>query len=133
MAATQPNIMQIIADGAKPGAAPATAASKAQAGADRRAAPRVQTTAHDYVTLNDVQYPLKNWSASGLLFGPMSHPPDIGQRLTLKVTVRSGDDRLRFDATCEVARVANNLIAVRYQCQSAETASRIKSYFSSAA
>jgi hypothetical protein len=126
--------MQIIADGAKRTGEPATAAAKAAAsasGADRRAAPRLATTAHDRVTFNNVEYPLRNWSVSGLLFGPMGHAPEIGQKLALKVVVRCGEDRLRFDATGEVVRVANNLIAVRYQCHSGDTAARIKDYFTS--
>ena len=128
LAATQPDYMQIIADGAK-----RQTTVKAQGGAERRTSPRFQTTPNDYVTFNDVQYPLRNWSATGLLFGPMGAPPEIGQRFTLKVTVRCGDDRLRFDANCDVVRVVNGQIAVRYQPASAETASRIKAFFSSAA
>ncbi|HEX9462239.1 MAG TPA: PilZ domain-containing protein [Alphaproteobacteria bacterium] len=123
--------MQIIADGAKGPRRGTPMTSKPQEAADRRTSPRVQTTANDYVTFNNVQFPLRNWSGSGLLFGPMGSPLDIGQKLTLKVTVRCGDDRLRFDADCEVARVANGLVAVRYQCLSGDTAARIRDHFSS--
>jgi hypothetical protein len=133
VAATQPDIMQIIADGAKRGAATSTAGAKPQSGAERRVAPRLATTANDRVTFNNVDYPLRNWSATGLLFGPMGHSPAIGQKLALKVVVRCGEDRLRFDATGEVVRVANNLIAVRYECHSGDTAARIKDHFASAA
>jgi len=128
MVATTPDYMQIIADGAKQGSKPAVAAAKSDG--ERRAAPRVQTGANDYVTFNGVRFPLKNWSVSGLLFGPMGNPPVLGETLVLNVTVRCGDDRLRFDAKCEVARVANSLVAVRYECKSAEAAARIKAYFS---
>ena len=126
--ATTPDYMQIIADGAKSAKGAAVAAAKPQDG-DRRAAPRVQTGPNDYVTFNNVRFPLRNWSVSGLLFGPMGNPPVLGEILILNVTVRCGDDRLRFDAKCEVARIANNLIAVRYECQSPEIAARIKAYF----
>ena len=125
MAATQPDYMQIIADGAK-------RQGGVKSGAERRMSPRFQTTPNDYVAYNDVQYPLRNWSATGLLFGPMGAPPEIGEQFTVKVTVRCGDDRLRFDATCNVVRVVNGQIAVSYQPVSAETASRIKAFFQSA-
>lgn len=100
------------------------------AAADRRTSPRAPTSANDYVTFNSIRFPLRNWSSSGLLFGPMGSPPEPNQKLTLNVTVQCGNDRLRFDATCEVVRIANNLVAVRYQCQSAETAARIQAHFS---
>jgi hypothetical protein len=125
--ATSPDFIQIIAQGAKQPAAPGPAAAAARD--DRRAAPRVATTANDYVTFNDVRFPLRNWSASGLLFGPMGTPPATGQKLTLKVTVTCGHDRLRFDAACEVVRVANNVVAAKYECQSADAAPRIRAYF----
>ncbi len=123
--ATSPDMIQIIAEGAKRTEGPGPAA----AGSDRRAALRVATTANDYVTFNNVRFPLRNWSASGLLFGPMGSPPEVGQNLTLKVTVSCGQDRLRFDAACQVVRVANNLVAAKYECQSPEVAARIRAFF----
>jgi hypothetical protein len=122
---TSPDFIQIIAKGAKHPAGPASAA----AGSDRRVSPRVATSANDYVTFNSVRFPLKNWSGSGLLFGPMGSPPAVGQKLTLQVTVMCGQDRLRFDAACEVVRVVNNLVAAKYACQSADTAAKIRAYF----
>lgn len=138
-----PDIMQIIADGAKrqtnattPAAhGPAAKAPEprtttaAASGADKRAAPRAVTAPDDYVILNGLQLPLRNWSAAGLLFGPMGTPPAIGQTIQIKVTVRCGDDRLKFEASGQVMRVANGQVAVRYRCASAETAARIKAYF----
>lgn len=125
MTATSPDFIQIIAQGAKQPAGPAPAAARD----DRRAAPRIATSANDYVTFNSVRFPLKNWSATGLLFGPMGSPPAVGQKLTLNVTVMCGQDRLRFDAACDVVRVANNLVAAKYACQSAEVAAKIRAYF----
>jgi hypothetical protein len=126
--ATSPDFIQIIADGAKPAAAPGTA-SKSQDGSDRRTSPRLQTSANDYVTFNSVRFPLRNWSATGLLFGPMGTPPGVGQKLVLNVTVTCGNDRLRFNAACDVVRVANGQVAARYQCSSPEVAARIRDYF----
>jgi len=40
-----------------------------------------------------------------------------------------GNDRLRFDAACEVVRVANNLVAAKYVCQAGDTAAKIRAYF----
>jgi hypothetical protein len=119
--ATSPDFIQIIAQGAKRPAAPD--------GGDRRISPRVATSANDYVTFNNVRFPLRNWSGSGLLFGPMGTPPAIGQKLTLTVTVMCGKDRLRFEAACDVVRVVNNQVAARYECQSSEAAAKIRAFF----
>lgn len=100
-------------------------------GVEKRTALRALTAPDDHVILNSLRLPLRNWSVAGLLFGPMGTPPAIGQTVQLKVTVRCGDDRLKFEATGEVMRVANGQVAVRYQCASAEAAARIKAYFSS--
>lgn len=100
-------------------------------GVEKRAAPRALTSPDDHVILNGLRLPLRNWSVAGLLFGPMGTPPAIGQTVQLKVTVRCGDDRIKFEATGEVMRVANGQVAVRYQCVSAETAARIKAFFAS--
>lgn len=100
-------------------------------GVEKRAAPRALTAPDDHVILNGLRLPLRNWSAAGLLFGPMGTPPAIGQTVQLKVTVRCGEDRLKFEATGEVMRVVNGQVAVRYQCASPETAARIKAYFAS--
>lgn len=127
MTATSPDFIEIIAQGAKRPAGPAAAA--AAAGSDRRTSPRLATSANDYVTFNNIRFPLRNWSATGLLFGPMGTPPAIGQKLTLTVTVMCGKDRLRFDAACEVVRVVNAQVAARYQCQSAEAAAKIRAFF----
>jgi hypothetical protein len=123
--ATSPDFIQIIAQGAKRPAGPAVAA----AGTDRRMSPRVATGANDYVTFNNVRFPLKNWSATGLLFGPMGAAPEVGQQLTLNVTVQCGQDRLRFDAACQVVRVVNNLVAAKYECKVPEIAAKIRAYF----
>jgi len=123
--ATNPDFIQIIAQGAKRPAGPAAAA----VGSDRRVSPRVTTGANDYVTFNSVRFPLKNWSATGLLFGPMGAPPEVGHKVTLNVTVTCGQDRLRFDAACQVVRVVNNLVAAKYDCQAADVAARIRAYF----
>lgn len=125
MTATSPDFIQIIAQGAKRPDGPAAPA----VGSERRISPRVATTANDYVTFNNVRFPLRNWSATGLLFGPMGTPPDVGQKLTLKVTVTCGQDRLRFDAACQVVRVAGGQVAAKYDCQSPEAAARIRAYF----
>jgi hypothetical protein len=89
--------------------------SKPENNNDRRTSPRLQTTANDHVTFNGVQFPLRNWSATGLLFGPMGTPSTVGQKLSLKVTVTCGADRLRFDAACDVIRVASGQVAARYE------------------
>ncbi len=101
-----------------------------QAATDRRTQVRHKPHPDDYVIVNKVRFPLRNWSPVGLLFGPMSNPPPIGERLELKVGVLSRGDRLRFDAIGEVMRVDHGNVAVRYTC-SADNESRIKVHFDS--
>jgi hypothetical protein len=99
---------------------------------ERRAAPRLKTHPDDHVIINNVRFPLGDWSRVGLLFGPMGNPPVVGQRLDLKVAVLIRGDRVRFTAMGEVLRVHNGQVAVRYECQSPEALPRLSSYFDSA-
>jgi hypothetical protein len=99
---------------------------------DKRAYPRVTTGPDDYIIYNAVRIPLRNWSPVGLLFGPMGVPLTVGQKIDLKVQVKFRDDRLRFDATGDVVRVDNGMVAVRYECRLPETALQIKAHFTPA-
>jgi hypothetical protein len=101
-----------------------------QANMNKRAAERTVAGPSDHVIYNNaLQVPLRNWSPVGLMFGPMGTPPDVGQHLELKVAVTFRNDRLRFQAQCEVVRVEKGMVAVRYECAAPETAAQIKAYF----
>jgi len=105
-------------------------APAAGADAERRAALRLPAHPDDHVVLNGLRAPLRNWSVSGLLFGPMQSPPAIGQTLTIKVSViHSGGERIRFDARADVLRIVDGQIAARYQCLTPEAAAQVKRYF----
>lgn len=97
--------------------------------AERRAAPRLALGPEDCVIINNVRFSMRNWSAIGLLFGPMAVPPKVGDKIAIKVSVMVKDQRHRFDASGEVLRVENGMVAVRYACHSPESAAAIRSHF----
>jgi hypothetical protein len=103
--------------------------SKPPGSDEKRAQSRTATGPDDHIIYNGLRVPLRNWSPVGLLFGPMGIPPLVGQKIELKVQVKFRDDRLRFDATGEVIRVDNGMVAVRYECRAPETVLQIKAYF----
>src|SRR5256885_849772 len=96
---------------------------------ERRGSPRTTVHPDDYVIINNVRFPLRNWSRAGLLFGPLADPPDIGLKIDAKVSVIAAGQRIRFDAQVEVLRIANGLVAVQYQCASSETLRLIDKHF----
>jgi len=102
----------------------------APADAERRAALRLPAHPDDHVVLNGLRAPLRNWSVSGLLFGPMQSPPAIGASLTIKVSViHSGGERIRFDARADVLRIIDGQIAAKYVCATPEAAALVRRYF----
>src|SRR5689334_3532418 len=94
---------------------------------EKRAQARTMAGPEDHVIYNNIRIPLRNWSPVGLLFGPLGTTPEIGQKFDVKVQVKFRDDRLRFDAACEVIRTDKGMVAVRYECKMPETALQIKS------
>ena len=54
-------------------------------GLEKRASPRRAATGEDYVIMHNVEIPLLNWSALGLMFGPVDSDIKVGQRIRLEV------------------------------------------------
>ena len=100
-----------------------------RASLEQRGAPRAALGPDDHVMVNNVRFPLRNWSPFGLLFGPMGAPPNVGAKIEVKVAVKYRDDRIRFSAIAEVMRVDNGQVAVRYTCQTPEALPQIQAYF----
>lgn len=83
----------------------------------------------DHVLVQDVRVPLRNWSPAGLMFGPCDVSLETGMRLPLVVVVRNPAFRIEFQARAEILRVAEGMIAARYQCDDPAVAARIRDYF----
>ncbi|MBP7670255.1 MAG: cache domain-containing protein [Ferrovibrio sp.] len=96
---------------------------------EQRTARRIETRPGDHVVLNGNQLPLRNWSAIGLLIGPLSSVPAIGSNLALTVVVNTPQQVFRFAADAQVVRVDGNYAGLRYTCGDADMAQEIRAYF----
>lgn len=94
-----------------------------------RAGQRGQGGPEDHVLMRDMRLQLRNWSPAGLMFGPSNTTPEVGARLPLTVVVRNPGFSIEFSARAEILRVADGMIAARYQCDDPAAAQRIKNYF----
>jgi hypothetical protein len=98
-----------------------------QAG-DRRISPRMVAGPEDKVQALGQRAALRNWSETGLLFGPATNFI-VGQRLSASVILRNGYLNLVFVAELEIVRVADGLIGARYTCLDAAARTKIKTHF----
>lgn len=87
----------------------------------------------DAVIVRGLRFPLKNWSPMGILFGPCSpaltSKLEVGSRFSAAVEIRNSLISLDFPAEAEVLRVADGLVAARYQCSDVAIQQRINTYF----
>ncbi|MFM7346936.1 MAG: hypothetical protein ACKO1J_16395 [Tagaea sp.] len=98
-----------------------------QAG-DRRISPRMVAGPEDKVQALGQRVPLRNWSETGLLFGPAASFI-VGQRMSASVILRNGYLNLVFEAELQIVRVADGLVGARYTCLDAAARSKIKTHF----
>ena len=98
-----------------------------QAG-DRRISPRMIAGPEDRVQVMGQRVPLRNWSETGLLFGPAAHLA-MGQRVPGNVILRNAYLNLVFDVEMQIMRVADGLIGARYTCPDPNIRARIKAHF----
>jgi hypothetical protein len=100
-----------------------------QTGADRRISPRMIAGPEDKVQILGQRVPLRNWSETGLLFGPAENMR-MDQRLNGTVILRNGFLNLVFDAELHIVRVGEGgLIGARYACLEPSARARIKAHF----
>ena len=98
-----------------------------QAG-ERRISPRMVAGPEDKVQALGQRAALRNWSETGLLFGPAANFV-VGQRLPASVILRNGYLNLVFDAELQIVRVADGLIGARYTCLDPNARGKIKTHF----
>lgn len=97
--------------------------------AERRRDPRVIGGPNDAVHVAGQRLALRNWSSLGLLFGPAQGDFKPGDTLDVSIEVHNQAFDLQFEASADIIRVSEGLIAARYYCSDAEIEQRIRSYF----
>jgi len=98
-------------------------------GSDRRISPRMVAGPEDKVQVMGQRAQLRNWSETGLLFGPASNLR-MDQRLNGTVILRNAFLNLVFDAELHIVRVGDGgLIGARYTCLDPNARARIKAHF----
>jgi len=97
---------------------------------DQRRSTRTQSGPEDHVVLEGARIPLKNWSAIGLLFGPITGTFLEGELLKLTVKIKNPKLQITFDAEGDVVRYTDDgLVAMKYRCLDTQMAKKIALYF----
>lgn len=97
---------------------------------DQRRSTRNQCGPEDHVVLEGTRIPLKNWSAIGLLFGPITGTFLEGEILKLTVKIKNPKLQITFDVEGDVVRYTDEgLVAMKYQCTDTQQAKKIALYF----
>ena len=80
--------------------------------------------------LEGTRIPLKNWSAIGLLFGPITGTFLEGEFLKLTVRIKNPKLQITFDAEGDVVRYTDEgFVAMKYKCKDAQLAKKVALYF----
>ena len=99
-------------------------------GADQRRSARTQCGPEDHVVLEGTRIPLKNWSAIGLLFGPITGTFLEGEFLKLTVRIKNPKLQITFDAEGDVVRYTDEgFVAMKYKCKDVQLAKKVALYF----
>jgi len=96
---------------------------------DRRVSPRTVAGPDDRIQLGGVRVPLRNWSETGLMFGPYNGLIAPGQRMRAIVMLRNAYISMGFEADLEIVRFADGLVGARYTCPDPQSRQRIKQHF----
>ncbi len=105
-----------------------TFASLGESG-DRRVSPRTIAGPEDRVQLGGVRVPLRNWSETGLMFGPYNGLIAPGQRMRATIMLRNAYISMGFEAEIEIVRQTDGLVGARYNCADPQARQRIKAHF----
>lgn len=85
----------------------------------------------DYVMIKDARMTLRNWSAIGILFGPVAAGVQLtpAQQFRVTVSVRTDRGPLTFDADATVMRIEDGEVAAKYKCVKQADDKIIKGHF----
>ncbi len=96
---------------------------------DRRVSPRMIAGPEDRIQIGGVRVPLRNWSETGLMFGPYNGLIAPGQRLRAIVMLRNAYISMGFEAEIEIVRQVDGLVGAKYNCPDPQARQRIKAHF----
>jgi hypothetical protein len=100
--------------------------------AGRRLSPRMNAGPEDRVQLMGQRVPLRNWSETGLMFGPFAGTLAPGQTLRATVLLRNAYISIGFEANLEIVRFVDGLVGAKYSCADPHVRQRIKAHFAAA-
>ncbi len=100
--------------------------------AGRRLSPRMSAGPEDRVQIMGQRVPLRNWSETGLMFGPFAGTLLPGQTLRATVLLRNAYISVGFEANLEIVRFADGLVGAKYTCADPHIRQRIKAHFAAA-
>jgi hypothetical protein len=100
--------------------------------AGRRLSPRMAAGPDDRVQLMGQRVPLRNWSETGLMFGPFAGTLVPGQTMRATLLLRNVYISIGFDASLEIVRFTDGLVAAKYTCADPYIRQRIKAHFATA-
>ena len=107
----------------------ATAFADLSSSGDRRISPRMVAGPEDRVLLGGQRVPLRNWSETGLMFGPFVGIAQPGQRMKATVMLRNGYISMGFEADLEIVRFVDGLVGAKYTTADPHVRQRIKAHF----
>ncbi|MBL8807470.1 MAG: hypothetical protein JNN22_11555 [Rhodospirillales bacterium] len=96
---------------------------------DRRISPRMIAGPEDRIQIGGVRVPLRNWSETGLMFGPYNGLIAPGQRMRATVMLRNAYIAMGFEAELEIVRQVDGLVGAKYNCADPQARQRIKAHF----
>ena len=97
---------------------------------EKRVAPRLETDNGCLIELDGKTYPMKNWSATGVYFGPYDGDVVPRQKLYLRVLVKDEVFDIDFPAEAVVARVQDGMVGAYFWKLNPGFKKQIYKYFS---
>ncbi len=107
----------------------ATAFADLTSSGERRISPRSIAGPEDRVLLGGQRVPLRNWSETGVMFGPFAGVAQPGQHMKATIMLRNGYLSMGFEADLEIIRFVDGLVGARYTCADPHVRQRIKAHF----
>ncbi|MBL8833483.1 MAG: hypothetical protein JNL71_13910 [Rhodospirillales bacterium] len=107
----------------------ATAFADLTASGERRVSPRSIAGPEDRVLVGGQRVQLRNWSETGVMFGPFAGIAQPGQHMKATIMLRNGYISMGFEADLEIVRFVDGLVGARYTCADPHVRQRIKAHF----
>lgn len=100
---------------------------------NRRVQPRLQASAESIVKIDSKAYPIKDWSAAGILVEPYNGSLIKGQRVRMEVLIKDGRHNFSFEAHGLVVRAGEGKMAAKFFMLEKYKRAQIAEYFAARA